>query len=60
MYVSGAEPTSKQRCEVDGEGTIHVHCALPGPGVFRVQLFANTERQGTYENVGSFEAVRAK
>lgn len=60
IHAGVSDPTPGHRCDVSGEQTLHVHCALPGPGVFRVQLFANEERQGTFEHVGAFEAVRSE
>lgn len=48
---------AEQRCDVVPGGRVVVRCPLPAPGVFRVLLFANASESGTYDQVGTLEAV---
>jgi hypothetical protein len=45
-------------CDVSNGHRIGARCLLPGSGVFRVSLFANAQRSGSYEQIAVFEAVR--
>jgi transglutaminase/protease-like cytokinesis protein 3 len=45
-------------CDVEQGPAVSVRCALPEEGTYRVVLFANRERYGTYQQVGEIEALR--
>ena len=47
-------------CAVQQGETVAVHCALPDEGTYRVVLFSNKERYGTYQHIGEIEALRGK
>jgi transglutaminase/protease-like cytokinesis protein 3 len=53
----GVTSGERTRCEVRPGPRIDVSCSFPGDGVFRVLLFAGAERFGSYEHVGTIEAV---
>jgi len=44
-------------CSVDGRDQLRIDCRMPYPGVFRMSLFANDQPFGSFESVGSFDAV---
>lgn len=46
-------------CDVEQGAAVSVRCDLPDRGTYRVVLFANAERYGTYHQVGEIEALRA-
>lgn len=46
-----------ERCEASSGPRILVRCQLPRDGVYRVHLFAGPEQYGSFEHVGTFEAV---
>lgn len=48
------------RCEVSGTDTVHVRCAFPGRGEYRVQLYAALQRYGSYDFVGELLAQDAR
>jgi hypothetical protein len=45
-------------CDVDQGPAVSVRCELPDRGTYRVVLFANAVREGTYHQVGEIEALR--
>lgn len=47
------------RCSVTHAATTTVHCPLPGPGTYDVDLFGGPVEFGTYNLVGQFEVHRA-
>ena len=47
-------------CDVDQGESVSVRCALPEEGTYRVVLFSNRERHGTYHQVGEIEALRGR
>jgi hypothetical protein len=47
-------------CAVDQGESVAVRCDLPEEGRYRVVLFSNMERYGTYQQIGEIEALRAK
>lgn len=46
-----------EHCEVRPGPRIGVSCRFPRDGVYRVLLFAGPEEHGSFEHVGTFEAV---
>lgn len=47
-------------CAVAQGPKVSVRCELPAEGTYRVVLFANRTRYGTYQQVGEIEALRGK
>jgi hypothetical protein len=47
------------RCTVTHAATTTVHCPLPGPGTYDVDLFGSPVEFGTYNLIGQFEVHRA-
>ena len=47
------------RCTVTHAATTTVHCPLPGPGTYHVDLFGSPVEFGTYNLIGQFEVHRA-
>ncbi|MCC6903270.1 MAG: hypothetical protein IT377_30135 [Polyangiaceae bacterium] len=57
----GAAPDARGApCAVRGGPRVGVSCKLPEDGVFRVLLFAGPKQFGSYEHVGTFEAVSSQ
>jgi transglutaminase-like putative cysteine protease len=52
--------TMRSDCDVDQGESVSVRCALPEEGTYRVVLFSNRERHGTYHQVGEIEALRGR
>jgi transglutaminase-like putative cysteine protease len=52
--------TMRADCDVEQGAAVSVRCPLPDRGTYRVVLFANAERYGTYHEVGQIEALRAE
>jgi hypothetical protein len=44
-----------ERCEVKGEENLDVVCKFAAPGSYNVNLFAGTQRHGTYSYVGKVQ-----
>jgi transglutaminase/protease-like cytokinesis protein 3 len=47
-------------CAVEQGESVAVRCDLPDEGTYRVVLFSNKERYGTYQQIGEIEALRGK
>jgi hypothetical protein len=47
-------------CDVEQGPSVSVRCPLPDEGTYRVVLFSNRERYGTYHQVGEIEALRGR
>lgn len=45
-------------CDVAQGPSVSVRCDLPEEGTYRVVLFSNRQRHGTYQQVGEIEALR--
>ena len=56
--VKGADRDQDLRCSVTPGRRITARCGFPNNAVYRVHLFANAERSGSYEQVATLEAVR--
>jgi hypothetical protein len=54
----GIDSGMPDRCEIRQGPRITATCSFPTQGVFSVLLFANTEQFGTFQHIGTFEAVR--
>lgn len=54
---AAAEDELGERCEVSPGARIGVSCRFPRDGVYRVLLFAGPQQYGSFEHVGTFEAV---
>jgi len=52
--------TLRADCDVEQGDSVAVRCALPEEGTYRVVLFSNRERHGTYHQVGEIEALRGR
>lgn len=46
-----------KRCVVDGQGTFDIRCSFDAPGPYRVLMFANDQRYGSYKFVGELQAI---
>lgn len=49
----------KGRCTVTYAATTTVHCPLPSPGTYHVDLFGSPVQYGTFNLIGQFEVHRA-
>jgi hypothetical protein len=56
-YKTDAGPEG--RCTVTHAATTTVHCPLPAPGTYHVDLFGSPTEFGTYHLIGQFEVHRA-
>lgn len=54
-----AEGGVEGRCTVTYATTTTVHCPLPGPGTYEVDLFGSPVQFGTFNLIGQFEVHRA-
>jgi transglutaminase-like putative cysteine protease len=58
--VGGHGAAMPADCAVEQGPSVSVRCELPDQGTYRVVLFSNRAREGTYLQVGEIEALRDK
>jgi hypothetical protein len=57
ILASASAGGADEPCDVTGDASVTIRCALPAPGTYAVVLFASNERYGTHWGAGTLRFV---